>query len=178
MEKQDEKCPEGQHRNEEGKCVPNVEKQDEETLEQCMARVKEENPEMTDEQARGQCTAKPAPEAEKGLRNQILAVMKEYGDTLAEQIKKDIATKMDTVVKETRDEMVNSLRKGLGLEHDPVVHLSEVEGMVRKIVLDEKPHGKRTETVTKDKPTEGEGKSPIKSSKEIYDELRKDRPVI
>lgn len=154
----------------------------EETEEQCIARVKAEKPELSDEDARAQCTQKPEGEAEKGLRDQILSVMKEYGDNLAEQIKKDIKVKMDEVVKQTRDEMVGSLRKGLGLEKDPVVHLSEVEGMVRKIVLDEKPHGKRTETATPDKPAEGStealAKKIVPSAETIFKDLTKNRAGI
>lgn len=137
---------------------------------------------MTDDEARAQCTQKPQEEAasEKGLRNRILAVMKEYGDTLADGIKQDIQDRMDKVVQETRDEMVESLRKGLGLEKDPVVHLSEVEGMVRKIVLDEKPHGKRTETVTKDKPTAGAEDEPKKlpSAEDLFKDKLSKKMVI
>jgi hypothetical protein len=186
--------------------------QNEESLEQCMARVKAENPEMTDEQARAQCTSQPAaektrkqedhgcaedevwdpnakdgagacvkkpPAAEKGLRNQILGIMKEYGETLADEVKRDIKTEMDKVVKNTKDELVGSIRKGLGLEKDPVVHLSDVEGLVRKIVLDGSEHGKRSETETTDKPTEGaDDIKKIKSAKEMWKEMTKDRVYI
>lgn len=174
----------------------------EETLEQCMARVKSENPEMSEEAVQAQCTAhtekqdhgckedevwnaeqekcvaKPAP-AEKGLRDQILGVMKEYGDTLADQIRKDIEDKMKVVIKETRDEMVTSLRKGLGLEKDPVIHLSEMEGMVRKIILNKEPNDKRTLTKTGDKPAEGDGTpKKLESSEDIFKKLSENKGSI
>ena len=155
--------------------------EEEETLEQCMARVKAEHPEMSDEDARAQCTQKPTEEAaEKNLQTQIIGVMKEYGKTLAEQIKTDIRTEMDKVIQETKDEMVNGIRKGLGLEKDPVLHLSEIEGVVRKIVLDDKPHGKRTETLTKDKPIEGATDEPKKlpSADDLYKQLREKRGML
>ena len=144
-----------------------------------MARVKAENPEMTDEAARAQCTKEPPAEAEKNLQTQIIGVMKEYGKTLAEQIKTDIHTQMDKVIKETKDEMVSGIRKGLGLEKDPVLHLSEIEGVVRKIVLDDKPHGKRTETLTKDKPTEGATDEPktLPSAEDMFKEKLEKKSV-
>lgn len=152
----------------------------EETLDECIARVKAENPEISDEDARAKCTSQPPAEgeAEKGLRDQILSVMKEYGDTIATQVKKEIETKMQEVVKQTRDEMVKSIRKGLGLEKDPVVHLSDVEKVVREIVLDKSPHGKRTETATPEKPSEGTAdlaKSIVKPADDIFKDLQKNR---
>jgi len=144
-----------------------------------MARVKEENPEMTDEAARGQCTAQPAPEAEKALGDKLIAVMKEYTDHAIEEAKANTAKRIEAVKNETENELIDSIRKGLGLNKDPVVHLSEVEGLVRKIVLGEKPHGKRTETDIGEKPTEGpEETQKIKSAKTIFKELRKNRSVI
>ena len=153
----------------------------EETVEQCIARIKSEHPEMSDEEARAQCTQQPADEAEKGdLQAQIIGVMKDYGKTLATEIKRDIAAEMDKVIKETKDEMVTGIRKGLGLMEDPVVHLSEVEHLVRKITLDEQPHGKRTETLTTDKPAEGSTDEPktLPSADDLYKRLTKDRGAI
>jgi len=185
--------------------------QDEETVEECIARVKTENPELSDEAARAQCTSQPAaekvnkqedhgckedevwdasageggacvkkpPAAEKGLRNQILGVMKEYGEKLADEVKLDIRTEMDKVVKNTKAELVSDIRKGLGLTKDPVIHLSEVEGLVRKIVLNDSEHGKRSETKTGDKPTEGtDDLKKIKSTDEMWKEMTKDRVII
>ena len=156
--------------------------EEEETVEQCMARVKAENPEMSDEAARAQCTKKPEPpaEAEKNLQTQIIGVMKEYGKTLADQIKTDIRTEMDKVIKETKDEMVKGIRKGLGLEKDPVLHLSEIESVVRKIVLDNKPHGKRTDTLTKEKPTDGtpEEAKKLPSAEDIHKRLLEKKGTI
>lgn len=176
--------------------------QDEETVEECIARVKAENPELSDEAARAQCTNQPAEkqdpceegyhrndegkcvpnsDTEKGFRDRVVGVMKEYGETLADQVKKDIQDDMKRVVKETKDELVGSIRKGLGLEKDPVIHLSEVEGIVRKIVLNEKPHGKRSETKIGEKPTEGAedlGKKIVKPAEEMFKDLTKNRTAI
>jgi len=150
----------------------------EETVEECVARVKSENEGISDEDARAKCTKEPPAEseAEKGLKTQILGVMKEYGDKLAVDIKKDIEEKMKQVVEETRDEMVQGIRKGLGLEHDPTVRLSEVEGIVRKMVLEGSEHGKRSETLTKDKPTADEdAKKVVKPAEETFEALMKNK---
>jgi hypothetical protein len=163
------------------------ENETEETLEECMIRVKAENPDISDEDARAKCTAQPAPEpegngeAEKSLHDQILAVMKDYGNTIVAQVKKDIEAKMQTVIKDTRDEMVTSIRKGLGLEKDPTVHLSEVEDLVRKIILEKSPHGKRSATETPDKPAAGAedlSKGIVKPADKLYEELTKNRTLI
>jgi len=56
-----------------------------------------------------------------------------------------------------------------------VVHLSEVEGLVRKILLDKAPHGKRTETTIGEKPSEGAeagAKAKIPAAADIFNKLR------
>jgi hypothetical protein len=180
---------------------------DEETVEQCIARVKAENPEMTDEAARAQCTSQPAEkikkqedhgcgedevwdaeagkcvkkpvEAEKALGDKLIAVMKEYTDDAIAKAKVNTIKRIEQVKKETENELIDSIRKGLGLNKDPVVHLSEVEGMVRKIMLGEKPHGKRSETSTPEKPSDGaEDIKKIKSAEEMWKDLTKNRTVI
>jgi len=129
---------------------------------------------MTEEEARAACAEQKSTKSEiiPNLTEQIAAVMKEYGKTLAEQIKTDIREEMDKVVAETKNEAVEAIRKGLGLAKDPVIHLSEIEGIVRKIVLEKAEPGKRTETATPDKPTEGEDitKTKLKSAEDLFKE--------
>jgi len=122
----------------------------------------------------------PKPTAIPNLTEQISELMKEYGKTLSEQIKSDIKKEMDKVVEDTKKEAVEAIRRGIGLDKDPVIHLSEVEGMVRKIVLENTESGKRTETVTKDKPAEGPAaeKPPVKPATEIFDELMKKKGTV
>lgn len=140
---------------------------------------------MTEEEAKVAC--KPKTEGEtKGkttipnLTEQISELMKEYGKTLSEQIKHDIKKEMDQVIADTKKEAVEAIRRGIGLDKDPVIHLSEVEGLVRKIVLDNAEPGKRTETVTKEKPTEGPAteKPLIKTAAEIHEELMKKKGTV
>jgi hypothetical protein len=167
--------------DEHGKCVKKpVAKQDEETLAQCMARVKTEHPEMTDDAARAQCTQTPATDAEKGFMDKMMAVFDEAMEKRMSTFWKQVETKMDEAITKVQDDAVQGLRKGLGINDDPVIHLSEMEGMVRKILLEEKPHGKRTETITKDKPTEGSTDEPrqLPSADDLYKRLSKQRSSI
>ena len=153
----------------------------EETLEQCIARVKAEHPEMSDEDARAQCTQKPTEEAaEKGFMEKMIAVFDEAMEKKMATFWKDVETRMDEAVKKVQDQAVLGLRKGLGISEDPVVHLSEMEGLVRKVVLEASEHGKRTETLTKDKPDEGKEGEPKKlpSADDLYKQLREKRGML
>ena len=149
-----------------------------ETMEQCINRHMSANEGMTEEQARGICEEerKPAQEGsteEKALGEKLIAVMKEYTDDAIKTAKVNTLKRIAEVKKETEEELIQSIRKGLGLEQDPVVHLSEVEGLVRKILLDKEPHGKRTVTDTPAKPSEGaQGAAKIPSSADIFKRLQ------
>ena len=136
--------------------------EEEETLEQCMTRVKEENPEMTDEAARAQCTKEPPAESEKSFMDKMMLVFEEAMDKKMSTFWTEVEKRMDNAVKKVQEQAITGLRKGLGINEDPVVHLSEIEGLVRKITLEAKDHGKRTETLTKDKPDEGKEGEPRK----------------
>lgn len=150
-----------------------------ETMEQCIKRHMAANEELTEEQAHAICEEERKPKQEgsteeKALGEKLIQVMKEYTDASIQKAKENTEKRLAEVQKETEQELIDSIRKGLGLQKDPVVHLSEVEGLVRKILLDKSPHGKRTETITKDKPTEGEGagaKPKIAKSEDIFKKL-------
>lgn len=160
-----------------------MKKQDEEaeTVEQCIARLKAADPNLTDEAARAKCTPKPsetesATEEQKGFIGKLTAVFEEAMEKKLDTFMKRIDDRMNQIAKQKEDEAVEALRKGLGISKDPVVHLSEIEGMVRKIMLEEKPHGKRTETLTKEKPTEGtEPEKKIDSAADIHKRLTEKR---
>ena len=155
-----------------------MEKQEEaeETVEECIARVKAANEGISDEEARAKCTKKE-PEAEKALGDKLIAVMKEYTDAAVKEAKLNTERRLAEMQKETENELIESIRKGLGLNKDPVVHLSEVEGLIRKIMLDKTPPGKRTETETPEKPS-GEATPKIEKADDIYKRLTQNRMAI
>jgi hypothetical protein len=153
-------------------------------MEKCIAEKVAQG--MSQEEATTACKAEleaeqtPPSSEEKGLVQKIEAVITEAMEAKFKVLEKRIETRMAAIVKDKEDEAVKALRKGLGLEQDPVVHLSEIEGMVRKIVLDEEPHGKRTETQTPDKPTEGIdlAKSKVPKAEDTFNKLLEQKTVI
>lgn len=123
---------------------------EEEAATKCKAELEAEHPpasESTEEK-----TLNPM---DMNLKDAVVNIMKEYGKVLVEDLKKDVVGEMKAEVQGIKAEMVAGLRKGVGLEKDPVVHLSEIEGLVRKVVLKETPHGKKSETTITDKPSAG-----------------------
>ena len=103
-------------------------------------------------------TQKPAETApvDLPLNEKMIQILKEYVETLIVQLKSDVEKRLIQERKAIEDELTTSVRAGLGITKDPAVHLSEVEGMVRKILLDVSPSGKKTITETTDKPAEGD----------------------
>ena len=107
---------------------------DKKTLEEFTTAYKEENPDATDDVI---TTAFEAYQLEGlNLTDKVIQVMDDYGKMLMEQMKATLQKQMDSVIKSTQDELVAAIRKGVGLEEDPVIHLSEVSGLVRKMLLE------------------------------------------
>jgi hypothetical protein len=90
------------------------------------------------------------------INEKLIAVMKEYMDQVLTEFKADITKRMAEEKVNIENELVSSVRTGLGIQKDPVIHLSEVEGVVRKIVLNTSGEAKKTLTETTDKPSEGD----------------------
>jgi len=111
------------------------------TLEEFTIAYKEENPDATDEDIKAAWDA--AQVEGMNLTDKVITVMDDYGKMLMAQMKASLVKQMDEVVKATQDELVAAIRKGVGLEEDPVIHLSEVNALVRKMLL-EKDDGKKT----------------------------------
>lgn len=114
----------------------------EQTLEEFTTAYKTENPDATDEDIK---TAWDEKQLEGlNLTDKITKMMDEYGEMLVKQMEARLATRIDEVVAATQDELVGAIRKGVGLEEDPVIHLSEVTSVVRKILLEKDGDGKQT----------------------------------
>lgn len=148
---------------------------EEEATNACKAELEgEKEPPPTEE--KGVAKLKTVPE---GFMDKMVAVFEESMEKKFAIFEKKLETRLAAVVKEKEDEAVVSLRKGLGLNEDPAIHLSEIEGLVRKILLDKEPHGKRTLTEIGDKPTEGaelnKTKAIVSSAKDIYADLMKNK---
>jgi hypothetical protein len=90
------------------------------------------------------------------LQKAIVEAVKEYGKTLAEDVKKEVLEDVMKTVENIKKEAANAVRKGLGIEQDPVVHLSDIQKEIRKALLEAAPPNKKTLTETPEKPAEGE----------------------
>ena len=153
---------------------------EEEASNACKAELEgEKEPPPTEEKTLG---IKPTTTVAATLETQVLGFMKEYGKKLIAEMKVQIDKDIKVAIQENRDALVGNIKKGLGLVEDPTVHLSEVEGMVRKILLDKEPHGKRTITETGEKPVEGaeltKSKAIVKPAADIYKSLMKNKGSI
>jgi len=130
---------------------------EEKTLEEFTTAHRETNPDATDEDIKALWDAEQVKDL--NLTEKITKVMDDYGSMLIKQMEVRLATRIDEIVKATQDELVGAIRKGVGLDEDPVVHLSEVTSVVRKLLL-EKDEGKKTtdgdEAGPEGKPVEGE----------------------
>ena len=78
------------------------------------------------------------------------------------------------------DSMIAAIGKDLHVTDDDTVSLSDMEGVVRKIVLEASGHGKRTETLTKEKPTDGAPDEPRKlpSAEETFQKMLKKKKAL
>ncbi len=109
------------------------------------------------------------------LTEKITRVMDDYGTMLINQTEAKLQKKIDEVVAATQDELVSAIRKGVGLTDDPVIHLSEVQEVVRKMFLDQ-DLGKKTTDVGGDGQPGGETVDPRAFDIEKqYAELTKSR---
>lgn len=125
----------------------------EKTLEEFTTAFKVDNPKATDEEIKAAYDESLL--EGMNLTEKVVAVMDDYGKMLMAQMKATLQKQMDEVVKSTQDELVAAIRKGVGLDEDPVVHLSEVTAVVRKMLLDA-DSGKQTA----DDPGTGPGGEP------------------
>jgi len=138
---------------------------------------KKDNPKATDEDIKAAWGAKQT--EGMNLTDKITKVMDDYGSMLIKQMEARLQTRIDEIVKATQDELVGAIRKGVGLDEDPIVHLSEVTSVVRKLLL-EKDEGK----ITTDDGGEGPPGKPAEGEVRKFDldgrfnELTKGRGVV
>jgi hypothetical protein len=99
----------------------------------------------------GKCL--PDEKAASGLMGRIEGVIKDYFDRLELRMDAMLDAKMANIVKTKEQEMENALRKSFGLEKDPVVHMSDLPKLMRKLQLENTETGKTTPA----SPPEGTG---------------------
>lgn len=167
-----------------------MEKQEEETMEACIARMKEANPDLTDEAAQAMCEQqkKPAQVAEgeeKGkpqkkpedmtFIDKIHSVVDELIDNKIRGLEAQIEKRIASAVTDKENQVVEGLKKKWGLTEDRPIYLSEFEALFRKMLLEHTDPGKKTVTLTKEKPEEGKDDAKIKPASKMFDDLMKNR---
>jgi hypothetical protein len=111
------------------------------------------------------------------INEKLIAVMKEYMNEMMTQFKADVEKRLSEEKLNIENELVSSVRTGLGIQKDPVIHLSEVEGVVRKIVLNSAPEAKKTLTETTDKPSDGDVSKQLPDLDKQFNEMISKRGV-
>jgi hypothetical protein len=101
-----------------------------------------------------------AASAEKGMFNAVKSVLKEALDEMRKEIMSEAKAMMKTELSKIQVEFASGLRKELGLSTDPTVTKSELQGAIRKAVLDLKVGGKRTPAGEIAKGADSEDKTP------------------
>jgi hypothetical protein len=154
-----------------------------ETMEQCISRHMAGNEELTEEAARALCEEERKPKEsaaeEKGFIGKISAVIDEVVEAKFARYNKELEDRMQKLIKDKENEAIEGFRKSMGLEKDPTITLSEAKELIRKILLEQTPHGKKSETLTKEKPIEGEtGERKLPSAEDLYKKLMKDRGIV
>lgn len=109
----------------------------------------------------------------------FVKIMREFGAKIAEDTRKDLITEIQKVREEAIDDAKTAIREGLGLTKEKISWTTgEIEGLVRKILLEETGDQKRSETIIKDKPIETDEPPKIKRAAEMFEELNKNRGVV
>ncbi len=109
------------------------------------------------------------------LTDKISKVMDDYGVMLIGQMEVRLQKRIDEVVASTQDELVGAIRKGVGLDDDPVIHLSEVTSVVRKILLDQDAGKKTLEKTGDGSPGDLPADKPLFDLGKRFDEMKKGR---
>ncbi len=110
-------------------------------VEEFTVEYRKTNPKATDKDVMLAWSVEQAKDL--NLTDKISKVMDDYGSMLITQMEVRLQKRIDEVIAATQDELVGAIRKGVGLDEDPVIHLSEVTSVVRKILLDQ-DSGKKT----------------------------------
>lgn len=112
----------------------------------------------------GECV--PIKNADLGLTQRIEGVVKDYFSKLETNLTKMIDDKLKTLVKAKETEVEQALRKSFGLEKDPVIHASELPGLIRRLQVENAELGKQTPTGATDE-TGPEGNKALLKSKSL-----------
>ena len=108
--------------------------------------------------------------------DRIVKAVKEYSKIQNDQLMDRVKKSIDTMNQQREDELLRQVKEGLGIPENRPVQMSEVTEVVRKLLLEANEPGKRSETITKDKPTEEDtGLPKLPSADSMFDDIMKAR---
>lgn len=99
-----------------------------------------------------------------GFMAKMMGAFKEAMELELVKFRADLQKQISQIVKEQQDLAVEALKAGLGIQKDTMIHMSELPGMVRKIMLDSGQVEKRTDNPITDVPTAGATDGAIQKS--------------
>lgn len=165
----------------------------EKTMAECIQRKMGADQDLTEEAARALCEKEAKPETSTAARpprkdvkdmnfiEKITATFEDAIDAKFTVMMGNVEKRFKEIQKDLEDQAVDGIRKGLGIDKDPVVHISDIEKYVRKILLEGTDPGKRTETATDDKPAGDLTKSKtgkLETAEKVFQDLLKKKGAI
>jgi len=82
--------------------------------------------------------------ANKDLTSRIVDTMNVYGETLVKDMQERFAEMVQLKVKEQEQAIVQGIMEGLGIDTNPVAKISDVETIVRKIMVENGVAGRKS----------------------------------
>ena len=114
-----------------------------------------------------------------GMFKDFEAVITKSFEARLKEVEANMLKKVAEHVEDIEDEAAKQIRTNLGITEDPVIHLSEVGEIVRKIYLEEAGDKKKSETIIKNRPDEGptDGQFKFPPIEQDFEKMKKDRGI-
>lgn len=77
------------------------------------------------------------------LTDQIVAATQSYGEMLVKELQAKFDKQLEETLAEQQQAIVDGVRKGLGIDDNPAIHLKDLDGIVRDLVMKHSDPGKK-----------------------------------
>jgi hypothetical protein len=115
-------------------------------------------------------TDKPI-EGHDGFIQTLAAINKEYQEQTLAKMKEENERFHNQAMEGLKKETMDTYRRGLGIDPDPVMHKSEMVGMIRKMALEAAETGKRTPA--SETPAGPEGNVQLSEVDQLFEKAKK-----
>jgi len=107
--------------------------------------------------------------------DRIVKAVKEYSKIQNDQLMDRVKKSIDSMNRQRETELLRQVKEGLGIPENRPVQMSEVTEVVRKLLLEANEPEKRSETITKDKPTESTDLPELPKADDMFNDILKAR---